>query len=196
MFLKPHLLCLLLPLIVSFTQSDRDEYCLSKEEKQLYALINDYRKKQKLPPIALSASLSKVARIHATDLQVNAPHTKTGCNLHSWSEKGAWESCCYTADHKKASCMWNKPRELSNYKGDGYEICYASSNPTDLYHVIDPSNAIEAWRSSKFHNEVIINKGIWKEVKWQAVGVGVYKGFATIWFGKEKDMLPAPVGCD
>lgn len=202
MFMKPYFICILLPLIVGFTQSEsgriyslKEEYCISKEEKQLYTLINEYRKKQRLPPVNLSASLSKVARIHSTDLQENLPHMRDGCNLHSWSDKGDWKSCCYTLDHKKASCMWDKPRELTNYKGDGYEISYGNADPADTDFFLDPSKALGAWKSSRSHNEVIVNKGIWKQVKWQAMGVGIYKGYATVWFGKETDVLPRPQVC-
>ena len=81
---------------------------LSEQEQELYNLIMEYRAQKKLPPIPLSKSLTFVARTHAKDLGDNRPDIKK-CNMHSWSKKGNWTSCCYTSDHKKAECMWNKP---------------------------------------------------------------------------------------
>lgn len=47
------------------------------------------------------------------------------CNLHSWSNNGygLWNGCCYTSNHAAASCMWDKPREISGgiFTGNGYE---------------------------------------------------------------------------
>jgi uncharacterized protein YkwD len=46
--------------------------------------------------------------------------------------------------------------------------------------------ALESWKESSGHNAVIINQGIWKN-QWNAIGVGVFKGFAVVWFGNEID---------
>jgi len=27
-----------------------------------------------------------------------------------------------------------------------------------------------------------VNKGIW-DTKWEAIGIGMYEGYATVWFG-------------
>ena len=156
---------------------------LSEDEKKLYQLINTYRKTHKLPPIPLSKSLTFVAQTHAKDLATNKP-VNSKCNLHSWSDKGNWTSCCYTSDHKKATCMWNKPRELTSYKGNGYEISYSGSleNDPDI-----AKNALNTWKASVPHNNVIINQANWKNRHWNAIGIGIKKGYAMIWFGEEKD---------
>ena len=43
------------------------------------------------------------------------------------------------------------------------------------------------WKGSSAHNAVIVNQGIWHDSNWQAIGVGMYKGYACVWFGNEKD---------
>ena len=98
--------------------------------------------------------------------------------MHSWSKKGKWEVCCYTDDHAKAQCMWNKPRELTRYKGNGYEIAAGMGNAQD---------ALDGWKHSVHHNNVIINKDIWK-TKWEAIGIGIYGNYAVVWFGHETDV--------
>lgn len=77
--------------------------------------------------------------------------------------------------------MWNKPREMTAYKGDGFEIAtFYSAGMT-------PEIALDSWKKSKGHHEVIINKGIWKAMKWRAMGVSVYDNYAVVWFGTERD---------
>ena len=156
---------------------------LSVEEQKLYDLIMQYRAEKKLPVIPLSKSLTFVAQTHVKDL---ADHFvwDTDCNLHSWSDKGDWTSCCYTSDHAKAECMWNKPREMTSYRGSGYEISFGGAKN----YLATAEAAINSWKRSSGHNAVIINEGIWKD-RWNAIGIGIYKGFACVWFGKETDEL-------
>jgi len=185
------LILLLLP-IYSLAQT----VCLTDAEKELYTAIMEYRAKQGLPEIPISVNLTKVAHIHARDLSDNRPFNDK-CNMHSWSKKGVWKACCYTDDHKRAQCMWDKPRELSDYKADGYEIAHGYSN-YKTYPGVDATaqTALEGWKKSKGHNMVIVNKGIWKDVKWQAIGIGMYKDFAVVWFGQEIDVAGAPEDCE
>jgi uncharacterized protein YkwD len=158
---------------------------LSEAEMEVFNLINDYREDLRLPPITLSLSLTYVAQAHVCDLAENNPTNDT-CNLHSWSSKGNWNPCCYTDDHKYAGCMWKKPAELTGYKGNGYEIAFWTNN-----NYSDPTGisleALNAWKKSTGHNEMIINKGIWEKVTWKALGVGIYKGYVVAWFGEEED---------
>ena len=153
---------------------------LSDEETKLYKLIMEYRREMGLPTIALSKSLTKVAQIHVKDLNENFKES-TICNMHSWSNKGNWTACCYTSDHAQAKCMWDKPRELSSYKGNGYEISYGASGVT-----VDAQGALAGWKSSPGHNAVIINSGVWRN-EWNAIGIGLSGGFAVVWFGNELD---------
>lgn len=149
------------------------------EEIKLHALINQYRVSKGLAPIRLSKSLTYVAGIHAGDLGKNTP--SGSCNMHSWSGDGAWSSCCYTGDHAKASCMWNKPRELTDYPGNGYEC-------SSMYSAgITADEALSSWKGSPGHNAVIISQGIWSSHPWKSIGVGIRGNYAVIWFGEEED---------
>ena len=158
---------------------------LSPEEQKLYDLIMQYRKEMGLPPIPISPSLTFVAQTHAKDLAENRPD-QGSCNAHSWSDKGNWTPMCYTADHKQKEKMWSKPSELTNYKGKGYEIVtMVYGRPTPVY--MNAVMAIKSWKGSSSHNAVIINSGMWKSSKWQAIGIGIYKGYACVWFGEESE---------
>ncbi len=175
-----------LSMVLSFSYCTKDKKEAEEEKKdigtsELINLVNDYRESKGLARIPASASLNKVAQLHVKDLVENHPN-QAPCNMHSWSDKGSWKPCCYTSDHKKASCMWSKPRELTSYKGDGYEIA-ARVGP----HDITAKKALSLWKKSYGHNSVIINKGIWKQLEWQAIGAAMYKGYAVVWFGEKKD---------
>jgi hypothetical protein len=149
---------------------------------ELIAVVNEYRIANDLPAIPASSSLCTVAGAHTRDLEMNRPHDSPGCNLHSWSDRGSWSACCYTADHAEAQCMWDKPRELTVYTGDGYEIVYSGSS--------SPEAALDWWRGSPAHHDVILSRGIWASTPWRAVGADVYSGYSVVWFGHATD--PAP----
>lgn len=153
----------------------------SPDEKQLYNLLMAYRKANGLPLIPLSHSLTIVAQTHAADLEENYTRNDR-CNMHSWSNKGKWTPVCYTADHAQSKLMWAKPRELTSYTGNGYEIAFAE----DEDFLANAPNAIDAWKQSKQHNAVILNRGTWKK-KWNAIGIGIVGSYAVVWFGNEPD---------
>ena len=161
------------------------EVCLSSEEKKLYTLIMEYRKSKGLPSIPLSSKLTLVAQTHAKDLSDNYTFdAKNKCNPHSWSKKGNWTSCCYTNDHKQASCMWSKPKEIAGYEGNGFEIAYYSSLGASAQEGLD------GWKLSPGHNPLLINSGTWESVKWNAIGIGIYKEYGLVWFGEVMDDGP------
>jgi uncharacterized protein YkwD len=139
-------------------------------------LINDYRVSIKLPRVPISPAMMKVAQAHAHDLDVNRP-VKEGCNMHSWSDKGSWSSCCYDSSKEAARCMWKKPKEIAGYKGFGYEIAANASGMT-------PEQALSLWQNSPAHHAVMINKDQWKK-PWRALGVAVEGDYAVAWFGEE-----------
>jgi len=168
--------------------------CINDNEMKLYNLVMQYRQQNGLPTIPISASLTYIAQLHCKDLVLNKPTSGT-CNLHSWSSNGNWSSCCYTPDHKSATCMWNKPRELTNYKGDGYEIAFNIWHSDNANYTVKPEEALDGWKGSSGHNSVILNKSIWSSVAWNAIGIGIYKGYATIWFGISKDVEELPQTC-
>jgi hypothetical protein len=50
-----------------------------------------------------------------------------------------------------------------------------------------PSRALGLWKTSKGHNDVIQNKGIWRNSNWKAMGASVDGGYDVLWFGKKVD---------
>ncbi len=171
-----------------------EQACMNDDEYRLFRLINEYRKEKKLPAIPLSASLCTVAAAHAWDLQENHPDTDQ-CNMHSWSDEGPWSACCYTEDHEQADCVWSKPSELTDYSGTGYEIAYFRSNGDDP-NADMAGSALAGWKDSPGHNHMLINKYGWKRMKWQAMGVAIYKNYAVVWFGELKDPEGKAQRCD
>jgi len=77
--------------------------------------------------------------------------------------------------------MWNKPRELTPYKENGYEIAAGGTGP------MTAADALAGWQSSPLHNAVMVNSGTWSRTTWQAVGIGINGNWAVAWFGKEPD---------
>lgn len=153
-------------------------------EKQLYELVMQYRKQQGLPRIPVSKKLTEVAQLHVKDLAAYFKETEE-CNMHSWSAHGKWQACCYKGDHSKPECMWNKPFEINQYPSRGYEIAYVCSDTAT------PAGALDGWKQSRGHKAVILNQGIWGSSQWKAIGIGMFQGYAVIWFGEVPDP-PAP----
>jgi len=145
---------------------------VDSEETTLYNLVNEYRAEKGLDAISLSPALSLVANRHVRDLQENA-----GSLTHSWS------NCRYdSSDSSTYPCMWEAPQRLgTSYSGNGYENAYASSGAATA------AGALAGWKESTAHNETILNQSIWKDITWNALGVGIYQGYAVIWFGNEVD---------
>lgn len=169
---------------------EKGRVCLTREEELLYSMIMDYRREHRLPPIPISAKLTEVAKAHAIDLVENYDFDPGNeCNPHSWSKKGNWTACCYTSDHKKASCMWEKPKEIAGYQGSGYEIAYYSSGGANA------KEGLDGWKISPGHNPLLVNEGIWQKMKWKAIGIALYKEYGLVWFGDIEDESK-PDKCD
>jgi hypothetical protein len=154
---------------------------------KLVTLINNYRTANSLASIPISADLMAVALAHVMDLGSYQPHKTCGTqgNLHSWSEHGswqgvygdgAWKGCCYPDDHSNPTCMWDKPKEITNYPSYGYEIAAEG--------VSTAQDALNSWMKSVPHNDVILNKGIWANRTWKALGAVIGGGYACAWFGE------------
>jgi len=156
-------------------------FCISQAEVNLYNQINDYRKALNLPKIPLSKSLSYVAQQHITDLLKNKPDTND-CSFHSWSDKGKWTACCYKGGAKNKKCMQEKPRELTDYPGKGYEIVYWENKDATA------DNAFDQWRTITASRSIITNFKDWEDFSWKAMGVAIEKNFAVVWFGEEMDI--------
>jgi hypothetical protein len=160
------------------------EIHVSPEVWEIFQQINEYRTEKGLAAVPLSGSLTYVAQTHVWDLAENSAASGR-CNLHSWSSKGNWSPCCYTGDHKRAECMWNKAKELTNYPGVAYEIAYWTNEPLDPKAFA--TKALLKWKESLEHNSVIINSREWRQLDWKAMGVGYYKGYMVVWFGADPD---------
>lgn len=165
---------------------------LSAEELALYHLIMAYRADLGLEAIPLSRGLTATAARHVRDTRENfwaeGKSPPPGANLHSWSDAP------YYADHSQPQAMWEAPARLgTGYEGTGYEIS-AAGTPT-------VAAALEGWKASPGHNAVIANTGIWEDVRFAAIGIGVetapgagpYGGrIYHVWFGTERDPGGAP----
>lgn len=169
-----------IPFISKFLELLCDE-SLEMSSLTLEFAINAYRKRNGLKAVRLSPSLSHVARYHARDLEDNQPHKKTSGNLHSWSHYCClpfWRPVAYNPDHSKASYMFSKPREMSTYVFDGFEIaCYKSN-------YITAEEAVELWAGSPTHNAVMLNLGQFNGTTWGALGAAMSQHYASAWFGK------------
>ena len=181
------------------TPSSGPGSCLSAQEVELGRLINEYRAANGLPAAPYSKSLTMVAQYHVQDMQENYPSGNFGvdsrgitCNLHTWSSKGFWSPVCYTGDHKYAEGMWNKPREITRgiYTDYGYEIASAQWGKD-----ITAQTALNLWKTSPDHNDVILEQDIWKGKKWPAMGIGISKNYAVVWFSNTTDPQGSVTQC-
>jgi serralysin len=157
---------------------------LESEEVKLYNLVNEYRSQNGLPAIPLSKALTTVANRHVQDVAENLNiQFNDGRNPHSWSW-GAFDlnnPATYTN-------MWDAPQRLkTGYPGRGYENFFRTSASA-----VDAVTALESWKTSPGHNDVILNRGSWQNRPWNAIGIGIYKGNAVLWFGEETDPTGTP----
>jgi hypothetical protein len=164
------------------------DICLTKEEYRLYSIINDYRTKQGLAIVPISRSLCYVAKVHARDLFFNRPDTSF-CSLNSWSDKGQWTACCHSRYTPNPACIVNKPTELTKYPGEGHELCYWDSEE------LQPDTVFNFWLSIEPARELLLNQKKWSYFKWNAMGIGLYKGYASVWVGEAPDTIPEPTLC-
>ena len=157
---------------------------LSEKEAKLYYGINAYRESLGLPKLSLSKSLTTVARTHVADSNAHTPENQVDVrgiqgNLHSWSSYGSWTPVVYTSDHQYAANMWSKPSELTSYPGSGFEI----SSRYSL--AMTPDVALDSWKGSQGHNDVMTTQGMWSDLK--TMGVGIDGKYAHVWFGQDAD---------
>ena len=157
---------------------------LTEKEAKLYYMINAYRESLGLPKLSFSKSLTEVARAHVRDSNTYTPENQVDSrgirgNLHSWSGNGSWTRLVYTGDPDYANGMWSKPREITNYTGNGYEISSKYSG------MISPETAFGLWKNSSEHNEVMITSGMWSDLK--TMGVSIDGHYAHVWFGSDAD---------
>jgi hypothetical protein len=157
-----------------------EDYCLNDEELQLFNLLNDLRKSRGLPALQLSKSLSYTAYQHVRDLYINRPDT-SGCNMHSWSDKGNWTPVCFPREQGKKKNVCDKPKELTMYPGQAHEILYWV-NGTAL-----PEEIFDQWRNTNQSSSLILNTGKWLKTNWKNMGISIYKGYSSMWLGEAID---------
>ncbi|MBW4518015.1 MAG: hypothetical protein KME11_22670 [Timaviella obliquedivisa GSE-PSE-MK23-08B] len=155
-----------------------DSAGLSKPEAKLANQIQQYRQANGLPAIRLSQALTLVAHRHVQDLVQNGSPNA----LHSWSDAP------YNSSNPATyPSMWEAPQRLkTGYSGNGYEIAFWTSTNN-----AKPAQALAAWKGSPSHNVVILNREIWQQ-PWRAMGVGIHKGYAVVWFGNQRDRSGQP----
>jgi uncharacterized protein YkwD len=152
---------------------------VNAEERKLYRAINRYREKNGLPSVRFSKALSTVANRHVVDL-----HENIGYVTHSWSD-----AYYNPRDPKTFPSMWEAPQRLgTGYPGYAYENVLGTRGR----YTATARDALKAWKKSPTHNDLMLSRGIWRGVKWKALGVGLYKGFASIWFGEKADPTGRP----
>ncbi len=159
-----------------------ETYCLSSSEIELFNKINAYRAAKGLPELTISKSLSYVAYLHVRDLKFNRPDTTKGCNMHSWSAKGIWSAFCFPKEQSKKKSVWDKPRELTKYPAQGYEIIYHTSQG-----VAAADEVFNLWSSVAASQSIILNTGRYLKNKWKVAGVAIFNGYASMWFGEAAD---------
>ncbi len=157
---------------------------VSEKEAKLYYIINAYRESKGLQKLSFSKSLTIVARTHVSDSNTYTPENQRDSrgmqgNLHSWSNHGSWTPMVCTSDHEYAANMWSKPRELTSYTGNGYEISSWNSGN------ITPEDALDLWKNSSGHNAVMTTQGNWSDLK--TMGVAIDGKYAHVWFGSSAD---------
>jgi uncharacterized protein YkwD len=145
---------------------------VNSTEQELFRIINEYRAQNKLPPVVLSDSLSFVANRHLLDLTLNVKSL-----THSWS------NCPYDVKKQDSwNCLFEAPQRLkTNYAGQGYENLYRNLNGDAT-----PATALEAWKKSPKHNILILNLEIWKNTKFDGLGIAFNGNYAAIWFGSNE----------
>ena len=156
---------------------------LTEKEAKLYYMINAYRESLGLPKLSFSKSLTEVARAHVRDSNTYTPENQVDSrgikgNLHSWSGNGIWTPVVYTSDHEYQDKMWSKPSEITNYTGNGYEISASGRR-------ISPETALDLWKDSPGHNQVMSTQGMWSDLK--TMGVSIDGHYAHVWFGSDAD---------
>jgi hypothetical protein len=164
------------------------DFCISEDENRLFESINLFIVENGGKSLSLSKSLSYVARTHINDLSQNRPDTSV-CNLSSWSDKGNWTACCYNPYILDPDCMWDKPKQITEFRYRGYELA--------LYfeEEFNSDTVMLMLYSSKFALDMLLTKGEYSSKKWDCMGVGINNNYSSIWFAQRPDNAGKPKVC-
>jgi hypothetical protein len=154
------------------------------EHQKMIDLVNEYRAQNGKPPVPTGYWLTATAMLHTIDRRDNGFPNTYGCTSgHSWSGASSLFSgpCCYSGANWQ--CMGMKPSEISSgrYTGIGYE---------DWVQAGSVEQALNAWKGSPSHNDVILNLNGWAGSPWGAIGAGYCGGFYGLWFSTTPDPNP------
>lgn len=155
-----------------FTESKCGGDEASRQEQELFRIVNEYRAQNNLPQVPLSPALSIVANRHLLDLETNVKGM-----THSWS------NCPYDIKNQSTwNCVFTAPQRLgTDYGGRGYENLYRN-----LTQPATPPLALEAWKKSPLHNSLLLNLSFFKDDVYDACGIAIRGNFAALWFGSSK----------
>ncbi len=150
---------------------------VSAAERQLYKLINEYRKQNSLPEIPLSEALSVVANRHLLDISLNLKTFTHG-----------WSNCEYDIKNNDTwKCVFDAPSRLKvGYDDRAYENLYRNNNGNAT-----PVLALAAWKKSPLHNALILNLDLWNDTEFNAFGIAINGNQAAIWFGAKSGIRDA-----
>lgn len=165
-----------------YTNTSEDS--IDAQELELYNLIMAYRQANGLGSIPLSKALTATAGRHALDTVYNVG-SYAG---HSWSD-APYDS----ANQSTYRNMWDAPQRIgTGYTSSGFEITHGFLGTNVAIMEVNPTAALQGWKASPGHNDVILNKGDWSSFTWKAIGVGIHKGIAHVWFGAATDATGTP----
>eukprot|EP01089_Gocevia_fonbrunei_P002738 TRINITY_DN12647_c0_g1_i1.p1 TRINITY_DN12647_c0_g1~~TRINITY_DN12647_c0_g1_i1.p1 ORF type:complete len:395 (+),score=67.23 TRINITY_DN12647_c0_g1_i1:392-1576(+) len=155
-------------------------YAVSEQQKVL-DLVNQYRNEHGLPSVPTSYWLTATAMMHTMDRRDNGIPQDFGCESgHSWSGKSNQFSgpCCYSGATWECMCM--KPSEIS--KGRFPYISYENwvRAPT-------AESAVNAWKGSNSHNELMLNLNGWAGSTWKSMGAFSCDYYYGLWFSEYED---------
>ncbi|MGM0565497.1 MAG: SPOR domain-containing protein [Bacteroidota bacterium] len=169
-----------------FSSQAQQGTCIAEEELALANQLNQFRKQNDLNVLPVSTALSYVADVHVKDLYLH--YDPFGdCNLLSWSDSGRWQECCVSGEDYV--CMHSKPDELTQYKGKGYELVYYQNTQ------VTSGLAFNGWKENASAKSMILQQGKYEDKKWQVIGVALFDGYASVWFGEEPDGEGEPPLC-
>ncbi|MFA8451606.1 MAG: SPOR domain-containing protein [Bacteroidales bacterium] len=170
----------LLPRITFAQVSIPADFKISERSKEIIDQINKYRKENNLPEIKISTSLCWVAYLHNEDLIHNQCDT-ADCTLSSWSDIDLWQGGCINQKNRNIKISRNKPKEICNYPSQGFELTFWQNTHPDTESVI------KDWTSDNISRNIIINKGIWRNHEWNAIGASAIGNYVLVWFGSSID---------
>lgn len=133
--------------------------------------------------IPLSKALTITASRHTLDTVYNLG----GYDGHNWSD------ALYDSSNSETyPAMWFAPDRIgTGYTDHGFEISTGYIGDALSVPDMTPEVALEGWKGSAGHNNVITEQGSWDR-GWDAIGVAIHESVAHVWFGWTADPTGLP----